>query len=319
MSKAIDPQMELITPAKAEKYLNANKSNRSLRQGVVERYEADMKAGAWTQCVAPIAFYEDGDVADGQHRLWAIVASQIPQKFIVVRGLKREDGLNIDTGLGRSLVDNARISGTDPDLSHALIATCKAIELGDKVWGANTNAERLAFVERHREAGNWAIAHGPKGSMLRNTLTLAAVGRAWYHEADKLRLEHFGEVVTSGFATGGECDFAAVALRQFLIDHGRSASSTAQWRPMFLRVQNALWYFMRNRKLTVVKGIEDERYPLIGKPIKLAARTRKIGKVLDKKNNELKEAKAEAKAERKAKPLAGPDKFEVALRGNGRG
>ncbi len=36
---------ERITPAKAEKYLNSNKSNRTMRAGVAEKYAADMRAG----------------------------------------------------------------------------------------------------------------------------------------------------------------------------------------------------------------------------------------------------------------------------------
>jgi hypothetical protein len=40
------PVLEKITPAKAEKYLNANKANRNLRDGLVERYASDMKNGS---------------------------------------------------------------------------------------------------------------------------------------------------------------------------------------------------------------------------------------------------------------------------------
>ena len=57
------------------------------------------------KCPEPIAFYDDGDLADGQHRLWAIVDSGMPIEFPIARGLSRADGLNINTGLGRSLAE----------------------------------------------------------------------------------------------------------------------------------------------------------------------------------------------------------------------
>jgi len=102
------PVLETITPTKAHTWLNRNTSNRKLRDGWVEKYASDMRAGKWTECIVPIVFYENGDIADGQHRLWAIIESDTPQRFFVLHGLTREAGLNIDTGGGRNLVDNAR-------------------------------------------------------------------------------------------------------------------------------------------------------------------------------------------------------------------
>jgi hypothetical protein len=90
-------KLESITPKKAEHYLNRNTSNRKLREGVVERYASDMAGGRWTKCAAPIVFYEDGEIADGQHRLFAIIESGKSQKFFVMRDLPRDAGLNIDT------------------------------------------------------------------------------------------------------------------------------------------------------------------------------------------------------------------------------
>lgn len=252
---------ERITPTKAQQYLNDNRTNRSLRDGVAEKYAADMVAGRWTKCVAPIVFYEDGNLADGQHRLFAIVESGTPQTFLVVRGLDRASGLNIDTGLGRSLVDNARISGADRGLSNELIAVARAVHSGTKVMTAMSNAERLAIVQAHRAACEWAISNGSRGRMLRNAVVLGAIARAWYHEGDKDRLKRFGYVVSTGFAQGDR-DAAAVALRNYILRGGSSLTTSANWRDTFLKTQNAIKYFMRGRKLTVIKAVNVEAYPL---------------------------------------------------------
>jgi hypothetical protein len=259
--------IETITPKKAEQWLSVNTTNRKLREGVAERYAADMKGGKWTQCITPIAFYEDGELADGQHRLWAIVESGMTVQFPVMRGLSRDDGLNIDTGLNRTLVDNAKIAGSsERPLSHHLIAVVKAIETGGKCGtGAFTHAQTLELIERHYEAANWALHHGPRKRGMRNACTLAAIARAYWHERDLARLEQYGAVLDQGFANGEE-DSAAVAMRNYLIEKGAYLMRGPLWADTFKKVQNSLRYFMQRKRLTVIKGVAEEVYPLVPVP-----------------------------------------------------
>lgn len=255
----ITPQPETITPEKAEKWLNKNNSNRHLRPGLVEKYARDMKDGNWTNCAAPIWFYENGDVADGQHRLWAIVESGTTQRMLVGRGLSREDGLNIDTGLPRTLVDNAKISGSASVISHTLIALTRGIEEGDRAARNVSNAAKLEVLERHREAAEFAVKNGARGNRLKNAVVNAAIARAWYYEEDKAALARFGAVLSSGFGEGDK-DSAPVALRNFVLEKGNFADSQT-WRESFLKAQNAVYYFMRGKPLRVIKPISEERYP----------------------------------------------------------
>lgn len=259
-----DAHLVLITPAKAQEFINRNKGNRSLRPGVVEKYAADMLAGNWTQCVAPIVFYEGGDVADGQHRLWAVIESGKSQKFYIVRDLPREAGLNIDTGLTRSLVDSAKISGADDHLSPSLLAWSVACELGVRSPPrALSNAERLELVSKHRAAGDWVVTNGPKGRLLRTGSICCAVMRAWYYEQDKAKLRRFCDVLTDGMQDG-MLESAAVALRNYMHMRGAVATTSAMWRDTFFKAQNAIKYFMSGRSLTVCKSVKDEAYPLPG-------------------------------------------------------
>lgn len=210
-------QEERITGDKAEKYLNRNNGNRKMRDGIAEKYANDMREGRWTECAAPIVIYENGDIADGQHRLWAIVDSGKTQKFLVIRDFPREAGLNIDTGVPRSLVDNARISGLDNGLSNELISVARAIHYGER-GGKTTqlsNSARLELIAQYREAADWAVAHGPRGKGLRNAVILAAVGRAYMHVDDREVLQRFCNVVSTGHSDGHH-ESAAVSLRNYL-------------------------------------------------------------------------------------------------------
>lgn len=254
---------EKITPTKAEAWLNKNKSNRKLRDGVVEKYAADMREGRWTECPTPIAFYEDGDVADGQHRLWAIVESETTQTFPIYRNLSREAGLNIDTGLGRTIVDNARISGKDTGLSNRLLSVSRAIAEGRPSNGKTplSNQQKLDIVTQHREAAEFAIMVAPKVKVVGNAAVLGAIGRAFYHEKDRDRLRRFADVLGRGFMEN-DGESAAVAARNYLIQKGSAATTSALWSETFLKVQNAIRYFMLGKKLTIIKKVADETYAL---------------------------------------------------------
>ena len=258
---------ERITPAKAEAWLNKNNVNRKMREGVAEKYASDMKNGRWTQCPSPISFYENGNLADGQHRLWAIIDANTTITMPVVRGLTIEDGLNIDTGRARSLIDAAKISGADTKLSTTLVSLCRAIHDGvhsndaSRKGAARSNSEYMDIVTTYREAAVWAMNHCPNGRLLRNAIVMGAVARAWYHVEDHDRLARFGVVLGTGLYDN-EGETAAIALRNYLFMKGSQTSSTALWRDTFLKCQNAINYFMMGKKLTAIKAVKNEIYPL---------------------------------------------------------
>ena len=268
--------IETVTPKVAEAWLNANKSNRRLRDGVYEKYAEDMRNGRWTNCPEPISFYIDGDIADGQQRLWAIIESGTSQTFPIARGLSRSDGLNLNTGLGRSIIDNARISGVDTGLTPAVISAARAIEHGTSggrnVGRALSNAETLLMVNTYREAATFAASAVKRKQLLCGAVVLGAVGRAWMHEVDRDRLQRFCDVLGTGFYEGAG-ETAAITLRNYLQAKGAVASSSALWRDTFLKCQNAIWYFMREKKLTAIKVVTEEVYPLAAAKKARASRT----------------------------------------------
>jgi hypothetical protein len=254
---------ERITPAIAGKMLNRNTENRALRDGRVEMYTRDMLAGAWTACTAPIVIRDDGAIADGQHRLFAIVEADTPQYFTVMRGVRKEDCLNIDTGLSRSLLDNSRISGTDLHVNNNIVAMARGVDTGMPMSGRTqlTNAERLEMVKRHEAACVWTDKHMTRMRFLGSSAITAAVARAWYYESDKIRLAKFCAVLKTGFTDGDE-DKAAVALRNYLLTNGAACSASSNWRDTFLKAQNCIRYFMRGKPITTVKKISEDTYPL---------------------------------------------------------
>lgn len=94
-----------MSPERAERILNRNTINRSLRAGLVERIARDIRNGNWKQNGATIRIAESGALLDGQHRLFAVVEAGITVPMIVLEGLDEDVMDTIDTGASRTYAD----------------------------------------------------------------------------------------------------------------------------------------------------------------------------------------------------------------------
>jgi hypothetical protein len=103
-----------ITPQQAKLILeHLNIKNRRVTQSHVDVYVSDMIAQRWTDG-SPIVFFPDGTLADGQHRLLAVVASNVAVRFSVIVGVPFESKLNHNQGKLVSAADVIRMTlGTD--------------------------------------------------------------------------------------------------------------------------------------------------------------------------------------------------------------
>lgn len=252
----------LVTPTMAERWLNKNKNNRTMKPGVAERYTEDMRNGTWTLCAAPIQFYEgDLGLADGQHRLWAVIESAAAQWFIVVNGIPREAAMNIDRGATRNLSDNVQIA-TGETLSTTKAATALVVHRGTRQTRINhTDAQKLEIYQLHREAVDFSSNKGPWGKGLRNAITLGVMARAWYHEQDKERLATWGRVVSSGMGDGPP-DSAAIALRNHLLMKTHNLSDNTSWLELWKKAQHSIKLFMKRKPISILRPVEEEDYPL---------------------------------------------------------
>ena len=137
--------VENVTPEMARAYLLRNKSNRSLRLGTVKKYAEDMKAGRWQMTHQGLAFSKYGDLLDGQHRLNAVVVSNVTVPMVVVWGVEADSalGLQVDVGLNRSAADvlNAPRQIVDP---------CAFIhQLNEGKVGSRASIAKYFFAFRH--------------------------------------------------------------------------------------------------------------------------------------------------------------------------
>ena len=97
-----------ITPEMALDMLCKNSSNRKIRQNRVRYYANQMREGKWHLTGQGITFAKDGTLLDGQHRLHAIVESEIPQEMLVVYDADKV--ATYDCGLKRSISDQLQLA-----------------------------------------------------------------------------------------------------------------------------------------------------------------------------------------------------------------
>lgn len=114
--KNVTAQVEIVTPAMAQKWINDGvEHNRDIRKGVVRRYVTDIKNGEWEMNGEPFIVNNKGLLNNGFHRSYAIVATNTPIVSVVVRGVEPNTYKSMDGGTNRTPADVLRAFGV---LSH---------------------------------------------------------------------------------------------------------------------------------------------------------------------------------------------------------
>lgn len=148
---------EVIGPDEARKFLETVGVNRKVVQAHVERLAESMRRGEWVEMAGdPIRFNQQGELIDGQHRLWAVIEAGATLRFAVGRGLPAEAMTVLDTGRRRTLADFLEMRG-----EHNAAALAGALnylhhywvtkEMVSVQWGIKslTVTEALKSLEEH--------------------------------------------------------------------------------------------------------------------------------------------------------------------------
>lgn len=101
-----------VTPEIAKEWLGKKTENRKIRIGYVEALSRAIEEGHFLYTGDPIKFDINGNLMDGQHRLSAIVKSNMPLSLEVIEGLPPETYHVIDMGMSRTLADSTGLNNT---------------------------------------------------------------------------------------------------------------------------------------------------------------------------------------------------------------
>jgi len=109
------PQWRWVSKEHAKDLVSdASSENRRIKPSVVKEYIRLMNGGLWRLSPHGICLGRDGRSADGNHRLTALAASNLPGLwFLVCDWDVLASDLRVDRGSGRSLADFCRIEMSD--------------------------------------------------------------------------------------------------------------------------------------------------------------------------------------------------------------
>lgn len=151
---AIQPsiQIEHVTPEKAAAWLGTMRGNRPLRNRAVQRYAREMLTGRWLVNGEAIKFDREGRLADGQHRLNAVILAKKTVPMLIVRGIDEGAMITLDTGVGRTFFDATTIAGKDYPRNAAAIA---------RLWYLyeSKNAVARRIIPSHQDIQNMIDLH----------------------------------------------------------------------------------------------------------------------------------------------------------------
>ena len=100
-----------ITPKLAEIFLKNNNANRPLKQRQIASLARAMKEGDWKINGDTIRRSKSGTIIDGQHRLHAVVRSQLTIQSWLIDGLDEDAFDTIAIGGNRSAADTLSCRG----------------------------------------------------------------------------------------------------------------------------------------------------------------------------------------------------------------
>jgi len=154
--------VESIDPIYARELLRGNTANfRTVDPKLVSVYAEEMSQGRWHGMNGETIIIDDlGRIADGQHRLLAIVKSNKTIDCLVVRESPSTACVELTRGSGRPRTTAQWLQRSGFKNANAIAAICRgAIAHQKGIWGQLKwdkeyllNSEVIEFAEKHREA-----------------------------------------------------------------------------------------------------------------------------------------------------------------------
>jgi hypothetical protein len=272
----LDLEVVTVNADIAAEWLTRNVSNRVLRRGRLAEFKRDMLAGNWRDVGDPIRFDTNGDMCDGQHRMFALVNAALVDpslafEFLVIRGVQPEDRHVIDTGTRRSAGDQLKIAGYK---NHTMLATaakwCAMVErnalyASDSSSKSITHAEILHYVQEHPDLEE-VVSRVANSLRRRIDVPPGYIAAAYYLCAQKDRDEadDFFERAASGVGLPARDPILALRSRLRDLDKSRANLPGEMWLGLLVRAWNARREGRTLRTLPVYK----ENVPILCPDIK---------------------------------------------------
>ena len=265
----METRIETITPEIAEKYLQSNKVNRPIRQNHVGDIARDIKAGKFNTTHQGIAFDEQGNLIDGQHRLLACVKAGVPIQIQVTRGEPASNMANIDNGAKRNFRDFTelwQLQTEHPAFRNAkTIGTIRSIVRHGYNAGISLTNNEIAYILDKLQQ---YIVPLYKSAITRgksvDSAICAALLAAMMDGENENDIFNFVTVYLYGETKG--CDeYNVTAALGFAknVWEAKARQTPMTREKMYMSAQNAIWLFIHGENTKFVRAPKQCRYPVV--------------------------------------------------------
>ena len=254
-------ELMVITPSPAKAWLEKNHINRDLSDKTVSLYAREMLGGRWHTTHQGIALYKNGALADGQHRLNAIIKANIDIPMLVTTGLDEKSVISIDEMRARTIYDILKMGGYD--ITAKEVQTLRMAYEIDKV-----SAEEILLLSQPViDSLRFTSSCFSKNSKGVNASLRACFLLAHHYGEDADRLVEFSEMFYSGVVKN-EKDMAVIRIRDYLITSTLSRQGNKLRQHDFSKAQFALKKFLEYKAIGSVRTLENLPFPKLDpKPI----------------------------------------------------
>lgn len=252
----MNTQLMNVSPSLAQAWLSNNPNNRRKSSATIELYAREMKNGRWEITHQGIGIYEDGSLADGQHRLEAVVASGCVVQMMVTTGMPLRSSSGIDAHRARSVNDIIKIGGSANWLTQKMQQTVKQcfdikkVGAEEMILLANSIEDSLVFSSGLFDKNIKGVT-----ASLRAAVTLAH-----YYGADEQRLADFVAMFYSGIVKA-EGDSAVIKFRDYMTMRSNSSGGDGTVKMDMGKAQNAIFKFLKHEDVKVLREPKELIYP----------------------------------------------------------
>lgn len=261
-----------VTPAIAQEYLESQRVNRPLSTANLKKIQNDMLAGRWHEDGGPIRFDKAGAMIDGQHRMWAIVETELTFSFLVIRGVDIAAMATMDTGKSRSVSDIIGLYDQQAkDLTNLAACTTIVYRWEAGIRGASlrnftiANDDVLVFYREHKLALGEAARVGKKVARhVQGATTQGFALCAWiFQNLDMEDAEFFWERLMDGSNLSEDSPIRA--LRELFLREARSSRPKMRSELAAALTIKAWNAYREGRPIKVISykigGASPERFP----------------------------------------------------------
>jgi hypothetical protein len=258
----IHTELLLVTPAMARHWLEHNVKNRKLLQAKVVRLAQEIKGGTFRTTHQGIAIFEDGTVADGQHRLSAIVLADRPVQILVTHGLPKESADAVDYDIApRRMHDVFKMQHENTLLSEQRVVAIVRVLMQNFIQGGHHSKRYTIrhlhdYYTRYQRVIDMVVCNIPqKHDKWCNANAMAVYVTALFADAvDLADVVRFHRIYATGeYDSNVPGEYMAVMFRNVIVDLQGHAWGARHCMATARKMQRALKYFIEGERVQFLR------------------------------------------------------------------